>query len=80
MNSNQGMIYLSGGGDETKTTAIDSIFLENLPGNNILFIPIAKSTDMNAYKKSCKWVTTKLTKLYGGVLNKYFKKQKHKTY
>jgi len=63
------MIYLSGGGDETKTTVIDSAFLQSLPSSNILYIPIAKSADMNGYKKSLAWITSKLSKLSKNPLN-----------
>jgi dipeptidase E len=63
------MIFLSGGGDETKTTTVDSAFLKSLPGNSILYIPIAKSADMNGYKKSLAWVTSKLSKLSKNSLN-----------
>jgi len=62
-------IYLSGGGDENKTINIDSLFIKNLPSKNILFIPIAKSGDMNGYKKSRIWLRDKLNKLGEGLVN-----------
>ena len=59
----RGTFFLSGGGDENKTIIVDSVFLNSLQNNNILFIPIAKTSDMNGYKKSCKWVKNKLNKI-----------------
>lgn len=67
--NNRGIIYLSGGGDADKTTIIDSLFLKNLPKKEILFIPIAKTADMNGYKKSRIWLTNKLNKLSKDFVN-----------
>lgn len=58
-----GLVYLSGGGDADKTKIIDSLFLENLSKKKILFIPLAKTTDVNGYKKSHSWLSDKLNKL-----------------
>ncbi len=63
MKNIQGKIYLSGGGSEDKTTILDSFFLKNLPNRNILFIPVAKTRDVNGYKKSCNWLKNKLNKI-----------------
>lgn len=60
---NKQVLYVSGGGDESKTLVFDSIFLKNLPGKDILFIPIAKTTrSMNGYRKKCEWIANKLNK------------------
>ncbi|MEK7175182.1 MAG: Type 1 glutamine amidotransferase-like domain-containing protein [Patescibacteria group bacterium] len=65
-----GTIYLSGGGDAEKTIDLDMCFLKNLPGKEILFIPIAKTTrSVNGYRKKREWITNKLNELSKKPLN-----------
>lgn len=66
---NRGMLYLSGGGDENKTMILDSFFLSHLTVKKMLFIPVAKTADMNGYKKSLRWVTAKLSSLSNDQIN-----------
>lgn len=65
--SKDSLLFLSGGGSEGVTEFIDKFFLENiLPKKEkvkILYIPIAKSGDMNVYKKSLKWLKNKFLKI-----------------
>ena len=60
-------LFLSGGGPGDVTEEIDTFFINNvLPLDEhvrILYIPVAKSGDMNAYKKSLNWVKTKFLPL-----------------
>jgi dipeptidase E len=60
-------LFLSGGGPGEVTEEIDSYFINKvLPQSEhvkILYIPVAKSGDMNAYKKSLNWVKTKFSPL-----------------
>jgi dipeptidase E len=65
--NNKSTLFLSGGGSENITEVVDRFFLENiLPKKEkikILYIPIAKSGDMNVYKKSLKWLKNKFLKI-----------------
>ncbi len=65
--SDKSTIFLSGGGAENLTQIIDKFFLEHiLPYKQkikILYIPIAKSGDMNVYKKSLRWLKNKFIKI-----------------
>jgi dipeptidase E len=65
--SDKSMLFLSGGGSENITEEVDRFFLENILPNKdkikILYIPVAKSGDMNVYKKSLKWLKDKFYKI-----------------
>ncbi|HAS80476.1 MAG: hypothetical protein UR25_C0001G0079 [Candidatus Nomurabacteria bacterium GW2011_GWE1_32_28] len=65
--SDKSILFLSGGGSESVTQIIDTFFLEHVLLNKdrikILYIPIAKSGDMNVYKKSLKWLKDKFLKI-----------------
>lgn len=65
--SEKSTLFLSGGGSEDITHHIDEYFLKNiLPPKDkikVLFIPLAKSGDMNVYKKSLKWLQDKFLKI-----------------
>lgn len=60
---NKGIVYLSGGGNWDKTTAVDTDFLNSLDKKNILFIPVAKETEANGYNACHNWLLDKLSKI-----------------
>lgn len=61
--NNKGTIYLSGGGNWDKTVTIDTYFLNHLPEKKIMFLPIAKETDLNGHFDCHEWLKSKLNKI-----------------
>lgn len=58
-----GVMYLSGGGNWDVTKAIDLHFLKNNSLRRILFIPIAKTTNLAGYRESYCWLANKIKNL-----------------
>jgi len=63
MQNNDYNLFLSGGGDEHDSTALDSEFLKSFSGSKILYIPIAMPQQVITYESCYDWISTNLTKL-----------------
>ncbi|MEI6237957.1 MAG: Type 1 glutamine amidotransferase-like domain-containing protein [bacterium] len=63
MDTNEGTIYLSGGGDADKTTIIDTHFIKSLPKKDILYIPVAMERDLIGYEACYDWFTNTISKI-----------------
>lgn len=51
-----GKIFLSGGGDEKTSSAIDSIFVNSFKGNKVLYIPVALNRDAAGFEACNLWI------------------------
>ena len=72
INIKAGCIYISGGGNFDKTQVLDRDFINRVRdcGNSkVLFVPIAKETDLNGYKSTLSWLKDKIVLLGGGDLD-----------